>query len=156
MPLAGRLCAIDTNRRSDVRDHEHVTRQREAFAIGLCAVALCLSSCAQEATTASKPVTTSDDDSMRATQQAMRSLDLGDTTQYNLNAHCGVQFTKIDGLTWRTRLRHDGHHNPPEGWPQLIEGTLERVGEDEAVFRSGEIPETLTFRPAPDAHYTCA
>lgn len=93
---------------------------------------------------------------MRATNEAMKSLDVGDTTQYNLSAHCGVEFAKIDGVTWKTRLRHDGHHNPPDGWPQLIHGSLERVGVDEAVFSSKEIPETLTFRPAPDAYYTCA
>jgi hypothetical protein len=93
---------------------------------------------------------------MRATQQAKRSLDVGDTTQYNLWAHCGVQFTKIDGLTWKTPLRDDGSHNPPPGWPELIHRTLERVTEDRAVFRSDEIPEPLTYRPAPDANYTCA
>ena len=86
----------------------------------------------------------------------MKSLPVGSTVGYNLFAHCGVQFAEIDGSTWRTRLRDDGNGNPPPGWPQLIHGTLERVDDDTAVFTSEEIPDELTFHPAPHATYTCA
>jgi hypothetical protein len=80
---------------------------------------------------------------------------VGSTAPFALFAHCGVEFTTIDGTLWRTRVRDDGNHNPPPGWPQNIQGTLRRPAEDRAVFVSDEIPDTLVFRPAPHARYSC-
>lgn len=75
---------------------------------------------------------------------------------FNLDAHCGVQYASIDGETWETKRRDDGNGNPPEGWPQNIEGHLERLDDETAVFTSAQIPIRLVFHPAPDAVWTCA
>ncbi len=75
---------------------------------------------------------------------------------FNLDAHCGVQYASIDGETWETKRRDDGNGNPPEGWPQNIEGRLERLDDETAVFTSARIPIRLVFHPAPDAVWTCA
>lgn len=82
-------------------------------------------------------------------------MPVGTRAHFTVFAHCGVQFTTIDGETWRTKLRDDGQGNPPDGWPQQIAGTLSRPSEDRAVFTSDAIPVTLVFRPAPDAKYAC-
>ena len=58
---------------------------------------------------------------------------------FNLDAHCGVQ----------TKRRDDGNDNPPEGWPQNIEGRLERLDDETAVFTSAQIPIRLVFHPHP-------
>lgn len=42
------------------------------------------------------------------------------------------------------------------GWPQNIEGHLERLDDETAVFTSAQIPIRLVFHPAPDAVWTCA
>jgi hypothetical protein len=75
---------------------------------------------------------------------------------FKLDAHCGVQYASIDGETWETERRDDGNGNPPEGWPQNIEGHLERLDDKTAVFTSAQIPIQLVFHPAPDAVWTCA
>jgi hypothetical protein len=85
----------------------------------------------------------------------MKAFDVGARTRYIVDAHCGVQFAKIDGYNWKTRLRDDGNGNPPAGWPQRVEGVLSRVSKDKAVFTSDEIPQILVFHPAPDEQYTC-
>jgi hypothetical protein len=79
-----------------------------------------------------------------------------DPVPFEINAHCGVEFIEIDGETWRTKLRDDGHGNPPEGWPQIIDGELSIDGRgNTAIFTSDEIPEELVFRPAPRATWHC-
>jgi hypothetical protein len=75
---------------------------------------------------------------------------------FNLDAHCGVQYASIDGESWETKRRDDGNGNPPEGWPQVIQGRLERVDDETAVFTSAQIPIRLVFHPAPDAVWKCA
>jgi len=125
-------------------------------AAGACAVVLCLSGCREASDPGSTGGPSTDSTSLSSTQRVMKSLDVGATAEYDLYAHCGVQFTKIDGLTWRTRLRDDGNGNPPPGWPQVIHGKVERVAADTVIFSSDEIPDRITFHPAPDATYTCA
>lgn len=65
-------------------------------------------------------------------------------------------YASIDGETWETERRDDGNGNPPDGWPQNIEGHLERLDDKTAVFTSAQIPIQLVFHPAPDAVWTCA
>lgn len=79
----------------------------------------------------------------------------GSRASFTVDAHCGVEFTVIDGYTWRTKLRDDGNLNPPRGWPQLIAGVLTRPSNDRAVFVSAQIPVKLIFKPAPDAVWSC-
>jgi len=83
------------------------------------------------------------------------SMSVGARSAFTVFAHCGVEFTTIDGDTWRTRPRDDGQGNPPAGWPDAIRGTLTRQSEDRAVFTSDAIPVTLIFKPAPHAKYSC-
>jgi len=74
------------------------------------------------------------------------SMSVGARSAFTVFAHCGVEFTTIDGDTWG---------NPPAGWPDAIRGTLTRQSEDRAVFTSDAIPVTLIFKPAPHAKYSC-
>jgi hypothetical protein len=83
-------------------------------------------------------------------------MPVGSRAAFTLFAHCGVEFTEIDGDTWRTKRRDDGDGNPPAGWPGAIEGTLTRPSENRAVFVSDAIPVVLVFRPAPNTMYICA
>lgn len=91
----------------------------------------------------------------RSTAPPRDSFPVGSEASFRIYAHCGVQFARIDGDTWRTKLRDDGNGNPPKGWPQLIAGTLTRPSADRAVFTSDEIPAALVFHPAPHATYIC-
>lgn len=86
---------------------------------------------------------------------ARDSMPVGSRAAFAVYSHCGVEFARIDGETWRTRLRDDGNGNAPHGWPGLIRGTLTRPSENRAVFVSDAIPEVLVFRPAPKAKYIC-
>lgn len=81
---------------------------------------------------------------------------VGSTGTYILWAHCGVQFAVIDGTTWRTRARDDGQGNPPSGWPDAIEGTLNRPSERRVIFKSPSIPEVLVFKPSSRQMPGCA
>src|SRR5690349_19531674 len=69
-----------------------------------------------------------------ATLDAKDSLPLGATAPFSVYTHCGFQFAVIDGETWRTRLRDDGHGNAPRGWPVSVTGNIERISETRAVF----------------------
>jgi hypothetical protein len=81
---------------------------------------------------------------------------VGSHATFSVSAHCGAEFTRIDGVTWRTKPRDGGApYTAPERWPQMIRGTLTRPAEKRAVFTSDQIPETLVFRPAPNAVWSC-
>lgn len=87
---------------------------------------------------------------------ALRALRVGSTAPLRVYAHCGFEFTEIDGELWRTRLRDDGQGNPPDGWPQVVVGTIERTSANSAVFVGENVRVRAVFRPAPHATYTCA
>jgi hypothetical protein len=57
-----------------------------------------------------------------------QSLPVGSHGHLAVDAHCGFEFTVIDGETWRT---------------------------DEAVFEASNVDLRAVFTPAPDATYTC-
>jgi hypothetical protein len=83
------------------------------------------------------------------------SFPVGSRASFRVDAHCGVEWAVIDGYSWHTRLRDDGNLNPPDDWPQLIDGVLTRTSPDRAVFVSDQIPVRLVFRAAPDAVWSC-
>lgn len=91
----------------------------------------------------------------RARAAPRDAFPVGSRAAFRVNAHCGVEWAVIDGYSWHTSLRDDGNHNPPRGWPQLIDGVLTRPAENRAVFVSDSIPVRLIFRPAPDAIWSC-
>jgi hypothetical protein len=98
---------------------------------------------------------TSESEPSQVQASARDSMPVGSRSAFTVSSHCGVEFARIDGETWRTRLRDDGNGNAPPGWPVRIHGTLTRTSENRAVFVSDAIPEVLVFRPAPKARYIC-
>src|SRR3954447_2550282 len=83
---------------------------------------------------------------------AHKSMDVGATVPFSVWIHCGVRYTTIDRVTWQTR---DGQgSNDPER-PEMIDGTLNGVSEDRAVFTSEETQVKFVYRPALDAKYYC-
>ena len=98
-------------------------------------------------------VTTSD---LGVSGDAHVDLPVRATAPIRVYAHCGFEFTQIDGKLWRTRLRDDGQGNPPVGWPQVVVGTIERTSEREAMFIGENVRVRAVFRPAPHAEYICA
>jgi hypothetical protein len=41
---------------------------------------------------------------------------VGETYDYVLYTHCGVQWARVDGVWWESELLDDGNANPPEDW----------------------------------------
>ena len=128
---------------------------RTSFGPILLAAVLSLSACS----TADEP---SELDGPKAAESSaatsrgpMDDFPVGSSAPFAVYAHCGVEFTTIDGTTWRTTRRDDGQGNPPKGWPQSIPGTLTRTVDDRAVFTATEMPVEFVFKPASDAQYLC-
>ena len=86
---------------------------------------------------------------------AHQSLAVGAEAAFKVYAHCGFEFTEIDGELWKTRLRDDGQGNPPAGWTDVVEGTVERTSQTRAVFIGSSVQVRAVFRPAPGAKYAC-
>ena len=87
---------------------------------------------------------------------AHEHLAVGAKAALRVYAHCGFEFTQIDGELWKTRLRDDGQGNPPAGWTDVVEGTVERISETRAIFIGSSVQIRAVFRPAPGAKYACA
>ena len=96
-----------------------------------------------------------EESSAAASRGPMDDFPVGSSAPFKIYAHCGVEFTEIDGTTWKTARRDDGQGNPPKGWSQSIPGTLTRPADDRAVFTAAEMPVQFVFKPAPDALYFC-
>ncbi len=94
-------------------------------------------------------------DSPTTVEDAGKDLPVGASAPFSVYAHCGFEFANIDGALWRTRLRDDGHGNPPDGWPVSVDGNIERVSENRAVFAGTNVSVRAVFRPAPHAQYLC-
>jgi hypothetical protein len=91
-----------------------------------------------------------------STVEARDNLPVGASAPFRVYAHCGFEFAQIDGRLWRTRLRDDGHGNPPRAWgTELVKGRIERVSESRAVFTGTNVKIHAVFRPAPHAQYMC-
>jgi hypothetical protein len=65
--------------------------------------------------------------------------EVGQTYDYVMYTHCGIEWTRIDGVWWRTAdPLNDGNANPPSGWGNPYDdGELHIVDEDTAVYRGG-------------------
>lgn len=85
---------------------------------------------------------------------------VGSTATYFLGVHCGLEFTSIDGMTWRTHSKYVGDTNAPAGWRDTVRGTLTRPTFARAVFTANvgtnADPVTIQFEPAPGITFTCA
>ena len=79
-------------------------------------------------------------------------IDVGESYDYVLYTHCGIEWAPIDGVWWQTDPLDDGNANPPQGWGnpydtgQLTVGTTDtaRYTSDtgiEVEFRRTDITE---------------
>ncbi|NPC96758.1 hypothetical protein [Nocardioides sp. zg-DK7169] len=118
----------------------------------LVAVALCAAAVACASEDASGPRT--DPEAPSAAPKDV--FPVGAIGAFGIYPHCGVEFTLIDGMLWRTTVP-PGSGNP-QTWPVgAFRGTLSRPAVDLAIYTSPLLPVTrLVFRPAPDASHACA
>ena len=72
--------------------------------------------------------------------------EVGESYEYTLYTHCGIEWTRIDGVWWEaTSPLSDGNANPPPGWGNPYdEGEMEIVDASTAVFRGG--PTDVEFQ----------
>lgn len=64
-------------------------------------------------------------------------VEVGETYDYVLYTHCGVEWAPIDGVWWQTDPLDDGNANPPSGWGNPHDaGTLTVDGDDTASYTS--------------------
>lgn len=62
----------------------------------------------------------------------------GRSYDYVLYTHCGIEWSRIDGVWWQSTPLDDGNANPPAGWGNPYdEGEIEIVGDTTAVYRGG-------------------
>ena len=66
-------------------------------------------------------------------------VEVGQSYDYSLYTHCGIEWAQIDGAWWQTPAPlDDGNANPPPGWGNPFDtGVLEIVDETTAVYRGG-------------------
>jgi hypothetical protein len=85
-------------------------------------------------------------------------VDVGEAFDYVLYTHCGVEWTRIDGVWWRTTPLNDGNANPPSGWGNPYDsGQLRIIDQTTAVYSGGpgvdiEFKRTDTVEPP----FTCS
>ena len=81
----------------------------------------------------------------------------GETYDYVLYTHCGIKWTRIDGVWWETQPLDDGSGNPPPGWSNPFDaGSLKMLDDDTAIFSGG--PEAkVRFKRTEivEAPFTC-
>jgi hypothetical protein len=76
--------------------------------------------------------------------------------EYNLTAHCGIEFATLrDGQVITTAPRGDGKGNPPKGWPNYLPGVMHELADGTAVFTSDGYPEMI-FKPTDRTPPICA
>ena len=115
----------------------------------------CLSACSSGSAAEPADTDASNTPSKLKSLDAHEALPVGASGPLTVYAHCGFEFTNIDGELWRTRPRDDGQGNPPAGWTEAVEGTIERTSETRAVFTGSSVRVRAVFRPAPKATYVC-
>lgn len=85
-------------------------------------------------------------------------LDVGESYDYVLYTHCGIEWARIDGLWWRTTPLDAGNANPPPGWGNPYDaGELLIVDDTTAVYSGGPDVEVEFERTdIVEAPFTCA
>lgn len=64
--------------------------------------------------------------------------EVGESYDYVLYTHCGIEWARIDGVWWRTPPVDDGNANPPSGWGNPYDaGELLVVDDTTAVYSGG-------------------
>lgn len=65
-------------------------------------------------------------------------VEVGESYDYVLYTHCGIEWARIDGVWWRTGPLDDGNANPPSGWGNPYDaGELLVVDGTTAVYSGG-------------------
>lgn len=84
-------------------------------------------------------------------------VEVGETYDYVMYTHCGIEWTRIDGVWWRTNPLNAGNANPPPGWGNPYDdGELHVADEDTAVYRGGPGVEVEFERTdTVDAPFAC-
>jgi len=72
--------------------------------------------------------------------------EVGATYDYTLYTHCGIKWTRIDGVWWQASTPlNDGNANPPPSWGNPYDaGEMEIVDEATAIYRGG--PSDVEFK----------
>lgn len=64
--------------------------------------------------------------------------EIGQTYEYVLYTHCGIEWARVDGMFWQSTPLDDGSGNPPAGWGNPYDaGELEIIERNVAVYRGG-------------------
>lgn len=64
--------------------------------------------------------------------------EVGESYDYVLYTHCGIEWARIDDVWWRTTPLDDGNANPPSGWGNPYDaGELLVVDDTAAVYSGG-------------------
>ncbi len=71
--------------------------------------------------------------------------EVDETYEYTLYTHCGIEWTRIDGVWWRATMPlSDGNANPPPGWGNPYDkGEMEIADRSTSIYRGG--PEDVEF-----------
>lgn len=85
-------------------------------------------------------------------------VEVGETYGYTLYTHCGIEWTRIDGVWWMATLPlSDGNANPPPGWGNPYDkGEMEIVDRSTAIYRGG--PRDVEFERTDEVEvpFACA
>jgi hypothetical protein len=83
-------------------------------------------------------------------------VEVGETHDYSLYVHCGVEWARIDGVWWRTDPLNDGDANPPAGWGNpYTPGTVTLSEPDVAIFDGPAGTVEFTRTDIVDVPYEC-
>lgn len=64
-------------------------------------------------------------------------VEAGETYNYVLYTHCGVEWAPIDGVWWQTDPLGVAEASPPDGWGNPFDaGSLTVTGDDTATYTS--------------------
>jgi hypothetical protein len=83
--------------------------------------------------------------------------EVGETYEYTLYTHCGIEWTRIDGVWWRAPLPlSDGNANPPPGWGNPYDkGEMKIVDKSTAVYQGGAQDVEFERTDEVDAPFAC-
>lgn len=80
-----------------------------------------------------------------------------ETYEYTLYTHCGIEWTRIDGVWWQASAPlNDGNANPPSGWGNPYDkGEMEVVDAATAIYRGGPSDVEFERTGVVDAPFAC-
>lgn len=84
-------------------------------------------------------------------------VEVGETYDYTLYTHCGIEWTPIDGVWWQASAPlNDGSGNPPSGWGNPYDkGEMDIVDAARAIYRGGPSDVEFERTEVVDAPFAC-